>query len=387
MSILIKNARLVDAFSDATGCLGINGGKIDYVGSQPQKSYTLTVDAEGKTVLPALVDMHCHLRDPGQTQKESMETGMLAAVKGGYCMLVAMANTSPVLTTPALIQANLDKAEKIGLCRLIQAAACGEELDDKVATDRKSLRKVTSVFSNDGKTIFSDEFMRQLLIDSKELGFLISTHCQPEEETVARDLRLLNETGGNLHIGHISTAKTLELIRSAKRRGLEFTCELTPHHLLGFDCDYRVNPPLATENDVEALISGIKDGSIDCLSTDHAPHTPADKAAGMAGISNIEYALQVYLQVFYKNGIPLTRLAQMTSFNPRKRLEIGGGIIAEGEDADIIIVDTEKETVVDKTKMISRSNNTPFDGYAVRGLVEKTIIKGKIRYDNGQFSR
>jgi dihydroorotase len=197
----------------------------------------------------------------------------------------------------------------------------------------------------------------------------------------------LAEVGGNLHIGHISTAKTLELIRSAKTKGLKFTCEVTPHHLLGHDCDYRVNPPLASQSDVYALISGIKDGSIDCLSTDHAPHTHADKEAGMAGISNIEYALQIYLHIFYKNDIPLTRLAQMTSFNPRKRLGIGGGRLAAGEDADIIIVDTQKQTVIDKSKMISRSNNTPFDGYAVRGLVEKTIIKGKIRYDNGQFVR
>lgn len=385
VSILIKNARLVDAKTDAMGCIGINGEKIDFAGRETAKNYDIVIDAEGKTVMPALVDMHCHLREPGQTQKESIETGMRAAVKGGYCALVAMANTTPVITTPELVAENLQKAQKLALCRLIQAAAAGVDLGDTVPTDKAALRKATNVFSNDGKTIFSDEFMRKLLIDSRDMDFIVSTHCEPEEKIVARDIELLRRTGGNLHVGHISTKKTLEIIRAGKRDGLVFSCEVTPHHLLGHGCGYRVNPPLASVEDTLALAEGIKDGTVDCLSTDHAPHTPADKQNGMAGISNIEYAFQVYLLIFRRHNIPLTRLAQMTSFAPRKLLGLGGGLLEAGQDADLIVADVEKENVIDISKMISRSKNTPFDGYAVRGQVEKTIIKGKIRYDNGQF--
>ncbi len=387
MSILIKNARIIDANTDTVGCIGIKKGKIAFIGGNPNEKYDTQIQADNLVVMPALTDTHCHLRDPGQTQKESMETGMRAAITGGYCTLTAMANTTPVIATPKLIKNNLTKAKKLGLCELVQVAACGQNLEDKTPTDRQELRKYTNVFSNDGKTIFSDSFMEKLLIDSRELDFVVSTHCQPESQIVERDLNLLEKTGGNLHIGHISEKKTVELIRAAKKKGLKFTCEVTPHHLVGHDCDYAVNPPLLTKIDNQTLIQAISDGVIDCLATDHAPHTPQDKQNGMAGISNIEYALQIFLKVFIDNGIPLKRLSEMTSLRPRQILGLGGGLINVGETANLIIVDPSSAATIKSDEMISRSHNTPFDGMKVNGKVITTIIKGNIIYDNGRFIR
>jgi dihydroorotase len=285
------------------------------------------------------------------------------------------------MATTELIKANHEKATHLRLCRLTQAAAAGEALGDEQATDRANLSRVTKVLSNDGKTIFSDEFMKKLLQDSSKYGFLISTHCQPERKIVERDIALLREVGGNLHIGHISRAETVEMVRRAKAEGLQLTCEVTPHHLFGWDSDYKVNPPLRTRADVDALIAGIKDGTIDCLATDHAPHTPADKASGMAGISNIEHAFQIYLKVFQENGIPLTRLSEMLSHNPAKRLGIKAGLFLPGYAADVTALSVEEESEIDTMSMISRSHNTPFHGRKVMGRVLRTIIDGETRYE------
>ncbi len=266
----------------------------------------------------------------------------------------------------------------------MQAAAAGENLEDNIPTDRAALAKITNMITNDGKTIFSDGFMRQLLLDSKRYGFLISAHCQPERQTVKRDIELLKETRGNLHIGHISRAETVEMVRSAKAEGLTLTCEVTPHHLFGYDDAFSVNPPLRTKADVEALIGGIMDKTVDCLSTDHAPHTEDDKRVGMAGISNIEYAVSIYLTVFYAHKIPLTRLAELTSYAPARRLKIKAGLIASGYPADIVVLNTEEEYEIRKNRMISKSHNTPFEGRKVRGRVLKTIVEGETRYEYGQ---
>jgi len=384
MIVRYRNARLVDAVGDRYGDLYAEDALIRYCGERSEQYSDVEIDAGGNALMPAFIDLHCHLRDPGFPQKETMETGMRAALAGGYATLCAMANTSPVISTPALVLENQRKAESLRLCRLFQAAAAGENLEDSVPTDRKELARATKMLSNDGKTIFSDAFMRQLLLDSREYGFLISTHCQPERRIVARDIRLLRETGGNLHVGHISRAETAEMIREAKREGLPITCEVTPHHLFGFDDGYTVNPPLRTRADVAALIAGIRDGTVDCLSTDHAPHTEADKAAGMAGISNIEYAIRIFLTVFYENGIPLTKLAELTSYAPAKRLGLRAGLLAPGYPADLVLLDGNAEGTIRKDEMISRSHNTPFEGRKVRGRVLRTIVEGETRYEYGQ---
>lgn len=385
MITLYRNARLIDAQQDCLGAVAVEDGKIRYAGPrEPRFACGQIIDVEGRAILPGFIDLHCHLRDPGYPAKETMETGMRAALKGGFTTLVAMANTAPVISTPELVEANQRKAEELRLCRLVQAAAAGQELEDQTPTDYAALSKVTKVLTNDGKTIFSDEFMKNLLIKSREYGFLISTHCQPERQTVARDLALLERVGGNLHIGHISHRETAALIREAKARGLRLTCEVTPHHLIGHDSDYRVNPPLRSREDNLALVEAIKDGTADCLATDHAPHTPEDKQKGMAGISNIEYAAGIYLNVFLEHGIPLTRFSQMISQTPARLLGRNAGLLQEGMDADLVMMDLSISGCVRREDMISRSRNTPFEGAPIRGRMLKTIVGGETRYDYGQ---
>lgn len=378
------NARLIDATGERFGEVYTEDGAILYCGEKTDLPYDASVNLDGRALMPALIDMHCHLRDPGFPKKETMETGMRAALKGGYAMLCAMANTEPVCATPELVAANHEKAEKLRLCRLMQSAAAGENLEDEVPTNWAALSRVTGMLTNDGKTIFSDAFMRELLIASRAYGFLISTHCQPERKTVTRDIDLIREVGGNLHVGHISHAETVEMIRAAKKEGLPLTCEVTPHHLFGYDDAYRVNPPLRTKADAQALIEGIKDGTVDCLSTDHAPHTAEDKAAGMAGISNIEYAAQVFMQVFYENGISLTKLSELASYNPAKRLNRKAGLLKEGYPADLVILEPDGEHTIRRDEMVSRSDNTPFEGRKVRGKIVRTIVEGETRYADGQ---
>ena len=394
--------RLINAsFADAEGAYAKNektlvydteGEGIVFFGRPDELPSELTgteeEDLGGLTVMPALVDTHVHLRDPGQTQKESMETGMRAALRGGTATVCAMANTSPVLETPELVLANLRKAEELNLCTLIQAAAAGVGLNDETPTDRQALSQVTNVISNDGKTIFSDDFMEKLMKDSLEYGFVISTHCQPERATVRRDIQLLEKVGGNLHVGHISRKGTLDMIADAKGRGLPITCEVTPHHIFASNMDYKVNPSIRTEEDRLALIEGIRAGLIDCLCTDHAPHTVEDKEKGMAGISGVEFAFAIDWKVFHDNGIPLTMLSRMGSLNTALRLGFSDrGLLRPGMRADLMVVDTEKKRILRKDEMISRSHNTPFDGREILGEVMKTIVNGETLYDNGHFTR
>lgn len=379
-----KNERTLVYGTEGEGILFF--GRPDELPSE--LSMAETEDLNGLAVMPALVDTHVHLRDPGQTQKESMETGMHAALKGGTATVCAMANTSPVLETPDLIQGNLDKADSLKLCTLVQAAAAGIGLNDEVPTDWEALSKVTNVISNDGKTIFSDWFMEKLLKASAKYGFVISTHCQPERATVRRDIELLKETGGNLHTGHISRKGTLDMIAEAKGRGLPITCEVTPHHIFASGLDYRVNPSIRTEEDRLALIEGIRAGLIDCLCTDHAPHTVEDKEKGMAGISGIEFAFAIDWKIFHDNGIPLTTLSRMGSLNTALRLGFTDrGLLSPGMRADLMVVDTEKKRILRKDEMISRSHNTPFDGREILGEVMRTIVNGETLYDNGYFTR
>lgn len=385
MSLLIKNARVVDysgeRFKDVAMCNGLISAVEESI--EPAGFYEV-IDAHGLVLMPAACDLHCHLRDPGYPQKETMETGMRAALAGGYSTLTAMANTAPVIETPEQVMANHHRAKSLGLCRLVQAAAAGVGLEDAVPTDRKALSSVTCVLSNDGKTIFNDDFMENLLIDSTKYGFVVSTHCQPERKMIKRDLALLEKVGGNLHVGHISHRETVDMLRDAKARGLRVTCEVTPHHLFGYDMDYKVNPPIRSKVDTEALIAGIAEGTVDCLSTDHAPHTVDDKHKGMAGISCIEHALAIYYKVFSDNGLPLSLMSKLCSYNTNKRLGLNGGSIECGKLADVVLFDPKCIWMIDDKKMLSRSHNTPFIGREVLGRVYMTVVGGKILYDYGQ---
>lgn len=385
MVTLYHNCRVVDAATDRTGWVAVEAGRILATGAGAADiPHDTAVDLAGLTLMPAFIDLHCHLRDPGYPQKETLATGMRAALRGGYGTLVAMANTLPVMETAAQVEANHARARSLRLAHLMQAGAAGLGLMDETPTDYAALARVTRVISNDGNTIFSDAFMEQLLRASARHNFLISTHCQPERQIIARDVGLLERWGGNLHVGHVSHRESVAILRAAKARGLSLTCEVTPHHLIGHDLDYRVNPPIRTREDNLALIAAIGDGTVDCLATDHAPHTAQDKLAGAAGISGIEHAALQYLHVFAGHGLPLTRFSRMISATPARLLGLNKGLIAPGLDADLVVLDTTAPGVVQQHQMISRSRNTPFDGAPLLGRVRQTIVGGEVRYADGQ---
>lgn len=382
MTTLYFNARLIDKNADICGALATEGGVITYVGDAAgAPCCDAHIDVGGNILMPALIDMHCHLRDPGQTQKETLKTGMCAALSGGYSTLVAMANTVPVCETAQEARDIEARARALAMCNVIQAAAAGVGLGDTVATDYASFAGKIKVVSNDGKTIFNDDFMRELLRASSQYGFIISTHCQPERDTVNRDIRLLREVGGNLHVGHISRRETLAAIKEARNSGLHLTCEVTPHHIFGYDCDYKVNPPLRRKCDVQALIEGIRDGSIDCFATDHAPHTPEDKQKGAAGISGIEFAASILNTVCAENDIPLTTFSRIASYNPSVILGFPPAVLAVGAPANIVIFDPSAEWSINPDNMISKSHNTPFGGRRIKGRIVKTIIGGITKYE------
>ncbi len=387
MKTLIKNVEMVDAEGRRFGKVLIEDGKIKKVYKEKghvKSEYDQEIDGRGYLLMPGFIDMHCHLRDPGFEYKETMETGMQAALKGGFTTLVAMANTKPCIDEAAPLKANLDKAETLRLCNLIQVAALTKEFNDSDLVDIESLRQLTNVFSNDGVSILNPDIMVAGLKASIEHDFILLTHCQPETELVRRDVKLLEEIDGHLHVCHISKKETLELIGEAKAKGLDITCEVTPHHIFASAMDYKVNPPFRTYPDRRALIEGIKDGVIDMCGTDHAPHSEEDKLKGAPGINNFEMAFAMYYTVFEQNGIGLEKLSDMLSNAPAKRLGLKAGLIKERYPADLVLVDLNWEGKLNPKDFVSKSKNNPFGGETLKGKVMMTMVKGEIKYDDNR---
>jgi len=387
MKQLITDVRLVDQCTDTLGALLIEDGhilKIFYNETHPSTEGATLLNGGGYALMPGFIDTHCHLRDPGLTYKEDMESGMKAALKGGFTTLVAMANTSPVMDNADKLQTNLDKAKNLNLCTLVQNVALTQNFSKDLLVDFESTRKLTQAYSNDGLNIDDAATMAKGLVASQKYDFILATHCEPETATVERDIELLKENGGHLHVCHISKKATLDAIDKAKVTGLDITCEVTPHHLYASDVDYKVHPPFRSEEDRLALIRGCADGIIDCCGTDHAPHTKEDKAKGSPGINNFETAFGMYHKVFSDHTIPLSRLSEMLSAAPAKRYGLQGGLLMEGGPADLVLVDPEVEWVVEPDTFISKSNNTPFAGESLKGRVLWTMKGGTIRYDYGQ---
>ncbi len=389
MRTLIKNITLVDATGSRNGQVMIENGKIRKVykpTGRVQTHFERVIDGGGKTLMPGLIDMHSHLRDPGLTHKEDLTSGLSAAARGGFTTVCAMANTKPVMDNIEMVKSNLDKAKAIGKTELLQVAAVTKDFSDADFVDFESLRDNVPYFSNDGHNIDNAETMRKALKISAETGILIATHNEPEARTIRRDIDMMKAIpGARLHLCHISTEETLNLVRQGKDAGLDLTCEVTPHHLYGSGLDYRVHPPFRSLRDKNALIEGAKDGSIDICGTDHAPHSAADKQAGAPGLINFETAFGMYYTVFARAGISLARLSAMMSEAPAKRLGLKAGLIKEGYPADMILVDPEREWRIDVKKFVSKSRNTPFDGDLLTGSVIWTMKGGNIIYDRGSF--
>ena len=423
MSLLIKNARVVNAKQedDRTSDILVEKDKIMRMSPQLEAGRHRVVDAKGQIVMPGLIDMHVHLREPGREDKETIESGSRAAVQGGFTSLVCMPNTKPVIDNVMVVEGVMNEARRVGLVNVFPAGAItkgqqGEELVDMLELKEAGCLTLT----DDGKAVLNSQTMRLALDYSQMAGLLLMQHCQDaalssggvmnegltstllgmrgdpvvaETVIVARDIELAHYLNVPVHLQHISSKRAVQLIRQAKAEGIPVTAEVTPHHLLltddavkSFNPNMKVNPPLRTAEDTEALKQGLRDGTLDCLATDHAPHTVEDKEKGFDdapfGMVGLETALGLVITHLLGQGI-LTwpALVEKMSLRPAQLLGLSRkGVIAEGYDADLIIVDPEAKWTVRSQDFVSKARNSPYLGWELHGQVLTTINGGKIVY-------
>ncbi|MDR2417662.1 MAG: dihydroorotase [Treponema sp.] len=424
MKTLLQNFRIVDELIDAIGAVLIHDDIIRDVCLKGEIirydighwSVDRVIDGGGLALMPAFIDLHAHFRDPGFPEKETLESASLAALAGGYTTLVCMANTKPVIDTFEAAQALKQRSDALGLIDLYPAIAltrnmAGEELSQGLSRVRPGSVRL---FSEDGKDVADDALFLAAFGQASRLGIPVSCHCdaggheveqarragQPRsvwsriEENVAteRALRLGREANAHVHIAHVSTKEALASIRAAKTRGESLTCEATPHHLcltevdatfMGDESHGRVNPPLRGEDDRQALIAGLLDGSIDVIATDHAPHTAVDKEHGSPGFSGLETSFAAcFTELVSKGRLSLSQLSALMSAAPARILGlIDRGAIKPGLLADLVVVDTEAVWNVDTTLFRSRGQNSPFNGRALSSQTLMTLRRGRVVFD------
>ncbi|MDR1019404.1 MAG: dihydroorotase [Synergistaceae bacterium] len=422
-NILIEGGKILTPNGTAPGSLLVSGGKVAAISGPDGARETidaLRIDASGLWVVPGLVDIHCHLREPGYEHKEDISSGTAAAAKGGFTSVCCMANTDPVNDNAVVTAFIKKRARESGPVRVFPIAAATKGLRGEELTEMGELREAGAIaVSDDGKSIRNARRMRLVLSYAKRFGLVVVSHPEDEdlvdggvmnegywstmlglpgatraaEETViARDCMLAALENSRLHIAHVSTAGGAEIVRQAKRMGAPVTCETAPHYLFAtdewvrdYDTNTRVNPPLRTETDREALIEALLDGTIDAIATDHAPHHIDDKkieyALASSGISGFETALAVCWTALVKPGrLTPEQLFDKLSRSPARVLGIDAGVIEEGARADITIIDPTAEWTVDPDKFASKGKNTPFTGRTLTGLVKYTIAGGEIAY-------
>lgn len=392
MELLIKNARIVDWAQDFYGDVYIYKGKICNIGKNILKKCT-TIDGTGKVLMPSFIDLHAHFRDPGFTEKEDILTGSKAATKGGYTAVNLMANTNPVCSTMETVNYIKEKAKSIGFIDVHQAISITKGLDGTNITHLDKITSSVRFISDDGKGVQDNKVMMDAMIKARNKGIVVISHAENDEMSKIdmrmaenmmtwRDISLAKFTGCSLHMAHVSTKEALSYVEEAKKSGFKVTCEVTPHHLaLVGENTYKVNPPIREKKDVEVLIKGIKDGIVDVIATDHAPHTEEDKKNGSPGISGIETAFSVcYTKLVREKNISLNKLSQLMSKKPGEIMNINKGQVTIGFHGDFVLVDLEKEYVIDTKKFLSKGKNSPFQGKKVYGEVVMTIKAGNIVY-------
>ncbi len=426
-SLLIQGGEIIDPGRgmDEIGSLLITEDRISWLGwgeeLPPQSGYDV-LHARGLIVCPGFIDLHCHLRQPGFEEKETIATGTRAAAKGGFTTVCCMPNTNPPLDNPAAIDYAKSKAVEEGLVRVLPVGCLSEGRKGERLVDMEGLASAGVVaFSDDGEPVMNSNIMRQALEHSRAIGLPVIDHCEDkaltgggqmnegvvatrlglggipavaEENMVARDLALAELAGGRIHIAHVSTEGSVELIRRAKEKGIPVTAEVTPHHLTlteekvaSYDTSTKVNPPLRTERDIRALIQGLKENVIDIIATDHAPHTEADKRCDFTlapfGISVFETALGSLMKLVHDGQITLATLISKLTCEPARIIgdRFGKlGTLAIGTPADVTIFDPGKEWVVDITTFVSKGKNTPLAGSTLKGRVMATIYQGRLVY-------
>jgi len=419
--LLIRNGRLLDPSQEIDApmdCL-IEDGRILGVGNELPLEGAEVLDAEGGWIVPGLIDMHAHLREPGQEYKEDLASGGTAAVAGGFTQVACMANTDPVNDDPSVTRYILDRAEKDSPAKIRPIAAATRRLEGRVMTEMVALREAGAVaFSDDGETIMDSSVMRRVLEYSRLAEAPVIVHaedCQlrglgvinegpvstrlglpgnpvaAEEIMIARDIRLAALTGAHLHIAHVSSAGSIGLIRRAREEGVRVTAEVTPHHLtmtaeatMGFDTNTRVAPPLRSAADLEALRNALAEGVIDVMATDHAPHASYEKEVEFTeappGMLGLETALAVTLELVRENFLTPLEFIRRWSTNPAHLLELEGGSLAAGCPADVVLLDPDREWTYDSARGFSKSRNSPWSGQTLTGRVLATIVDGRLVY-------
>jgi dihydroorotase len=395
----------------------IEDGKIASLGRSIPVRDTEVLEARGLVAVPGLIDMHVHLREPGFEYKETIATGTAAAAAGGFTAVASMANTEPVNDCAAVTELILEKAALAGKARVYPIGSATRGMEGRELSEIGEMVAAGAVaISDDGRPVSDPNVLRRAMEYAKGFGIAVIEHCETpelhpggvmnegywstvlglrgiprasEEIAVARNLRLAELTGARLHIAHLSTAGALASVRAAKARGLAVTCEVTPHHLLltdervgRYDTQAKMKPPLATEEDRQALLEGLKDGTVDAIATDHAPHHADEKDedfdSAPFGIVGLETALPLCLDRLHHAGmLPLRRLVELLSSGPARILNVPGGTFAPGSRADVTLLDLERVTRVEPKSFLSKGKNTPFAGWELRGKAVRTLLNGK----------
>ena len=396
MELLIKKVRIVDESKDFYGDLYIRDGLIQDFGEDLDYDCS-TIDGNKLVLMPAFIDLHAHFRDPGYTYKEDLYTGSKAALKGGYTYVNLMGNTDPICSSMETVEYVLNKSKELNLIEVHQCMSITKDFDGESLNHLDSIDERVKMITDDGKGIKSNMAMYEAMVKAKAKGLIIMTHAEDEDLTpidyriseniiTIRDIYLSKTLGTSLHLTHVSTKEAIEEIRRAKKEENDIlTCDVTPHHIALWDNDYRVNPPIREEEDVKAIIEAIKDGTVDSIATDHAPHTDEDKTLESPGLVGLETAFAISYTTLVKSGhINLMRLSELLSGRNGEILTLNKGKIRLGYDADLVLLDIDKKIVVDSKTFESKGKNTPFQGMELYGEVKWTIKGGEIKYKEVQ---
>jgi dihydroorotase len=419
--LLVKGGRVVDPSQGLDALLDVllEDGAVARVGESIAAKGAEVLDAEGTIVAPGLIDIHVHLREPGQEYKETVRSGTLAAAAGGFTAVACMANTVPANDSRSITEHIRLEALRHGFARVHPIGAVSKELKgEELAEIGEMVRAGAVAVSDDGRPVQDPELMRRALLYAQHFGVPVIQHAEDlhlsgkgvmhegewstrlgllgipalaEDLMVARDLLLLEDTGGRYHVAHLSTARSLDLVRQAKQRGLPVTCEVTPHHLLltdravaesGYSTDTKMKPPLRGEKDLAALLEGIADGTVDAIASDHAPHHSDEKCVQFDdapfGIVGLETTLALCLDRLVRPGIiSLSRMVELLSTGPARALNLPGGTLKVGFPADLSLFHTDRYTTIKAATFKSKGKNTPFDGWKLKGKPFATILGGR----------
>ncbi|MDQ6972388.1 MAG: dihydroorotase [Mariprofundaceae bacterium] len=426
-SLLIRGGRVIDPVNDVDEIsdVYIEDGRIAAVGATTSAQADSVIDAAGQIVCPGLIDMYVHLREPGQEWKEDIESGSRAAVAGGVTSMCCMPNTTPRLDHAGVIRQVIERARQVGLCDIHPIGAVSKNLDGKELTEMRELTRAGAVaFSDDGMPIWHSGVMRKALEYASSFGFMIIQHAEDlqltgggcinegristqlgvsgmpsegEDDMVARDIMLARLADASYHVAHISSRVAVDLVRRAKGEGLKVSAEAAPHHfalteeeVLGFNADAKMSPPLRTEEDRQAVIEGLRDGTITVIATDHAPHHEDDKRCGLScaafGIVGLETMLPVSLGLQRDGVLSMSALIATMSSNPAELLGLDAGSLSQGVAADVCIFNPDEVWTLDRNHLFSKSKNTPWHGRKMTGRVTHTIKDGRVVFEQ-QFEQ